>query len=231
MTRRVPLQVDTGTASEFLDRDRDRVRAWLERSGEGRSVYAIRDAIGEIMINKVGIFRTGSDLAEAVEELRALHDEVDRAVLGCKDPGVNPELSFALRLKGMARLALVTAMGASARTESRGAHCRVDFPDRDDANWLNRTLVRWGREDSDPDFEYEPVGLLDLPPGHRGYGKASHVEMTDTLDDYNGAVIDEQRRHGMRDPGQPVGSELKPGAWRDAEARAGIKAIGTGRSR
>ncbi|UCC14935.1 MAG: fumarate reductase flavoprotein subunit [Gammaproteobacteria bacterium] len=230
-TRRTRLEIDTSVANEFLDREHARVQSWLNRSGAGQSVYAIRDAIGEIMINKVGIFRTGSDLAEAVEELRVLHDEVDRAVLGCRDPGVNPELSFALRLKGMARLALVAAKGALARTESRGAHCRVDFPDRDDSNWLNRTLVRWGRDDADPAFEYEPVGLLDLPPGHRGYGKASHVEMTESLDAYNEAVIDQQRRHGMRDPGEPVGSALKPGAWRDAEARAGLKAIEAGQSR
>jgi hypothetical protein len=52
--------------------------------------------------------------------------------------------------------------------------------------------------------------------------------MTHSLDEYNGAVVDEQRRHGMRAPDQPVGSELKPGAWRDAEARAGLKTIETG---
>ena len=51
-------------------------------------------------------------------------------MLRTKVPGMNPELSFALRLQGMAKLALVTAMGALARTESRGAHYRTDFPTR-----------------------------------------------------------------------------------------------------
>ena len=56
---------------------------------------------------------------------------------------MNPELTFALRLKGMLRLAMTVARGAAARTESRGAHFRTDFPLRNDRDWLNRTLVRW----------------------------------------------------------------------------------------
>jgi len=160
--------------------------------------------------------------------LRRLHAEVDRAVLRSRAPGPNPELSFALRLKGMTRLALVTAMGALARKESRGAHCRTDYPERDDANWLNRTLVRWGRDDQAPRFEYEPVGLLDLPPGDRGYGQAKRVEMTETLEEYNAGVIEGQKGHGLLDPAETIGTRLRPGAWRDAEERAGLKKVGGG---
>ena len=52
-------------------------------------------------MHKVGIFRTGDELTEAVAEIGQLLDDCDNAVLRCKDPGVNPELAFALRLKGM----------------------------------------------------------------------------------------------------------------------------------
>jgi fumarate reductase flavoprotein subunit len=220
------LNAPTGLAREFLERDQARIADWLARTGEGPSVYALRDRMGEAMINQVGIFRNGPDLAEGVETLQELLAEVDRAVLACRDPGVNPELSFALRLKGMLRLAYVTARGAQARTESRGAHCRTDYPERDDSRWLNRTLVRWGRDESEPSFSYEPVGLLDLPPGHRGYGQASNVPMAVTLDEYNETVLSRQREHGMRDTQAPHGAELRPGAWKDAEARAGLKTIG-----
>lgn len=191
-------------------------------------MYKIRDAIGEVMINKVGIFRTGAELEEATVALRRLHDQVDSAVLSSRAPGPNPELSFALRLKGMARLALVTATGALARTESRGAHCRTDCPERDDENWLNRTLVRWARDAEEPQFHYEPVGLLDLPPGDRGYGQAKRVEMRQSLEEYNAAVPEGQRQHGMRATRQPLGTALRPGAWRGAEERAGLKKTGAG---
>ena len=57
--------------------------------------------------------------------------------------GFTPELSMALRVPGMIKLALCTAYGALQRTESRGAHTREDFPARNDAEWLTRTLAYW----------------------------------------------------------------------------------------
>ena len=123
--------------------------------------------MAEVMISKVGIFRTGEELEQAVAELCQLLEDCDRIVLRSKAPGMNPELSFALRIKSMVKLAYITAKGALARTESRGAHFRSDFPLRDDKSWLNRTLARWPEAAAKPDISYEPVGELDVPPGHR----------------------------------------------------------------
>ena len=134
-------------------------------------------------------------------------------MLRCKDPGVNPELAFALRLKGMLRLAMTVAMGARARTESRGAHFRTDFPLRNDEEWLNRTLVRWAADQPEPSFSYEPTGLIDLPPGHRGYGSDERIEMTQSIDSHNESVLDEQTRHGRLKSNEDMGSRLRRGAW------------------
>ena len=218
------VETDTGLALNFLRAAELEIDGWLDRSGEGPTVFDIRDDMGEIMMGKVGIFRQGEELQSAVQELRALHDSLDSAVLRCREPGANPELSFALRLKGMLRLALVAAMGALAREESRGAHSRTDFPARDDRNWLNRTLVRWGADEDEPLFSYEPVGLLDLPPGDRGYGKSSQVRMDISLEQYNESVLPRQREQGLLPTREPMGVSLKPGAWHDAEARAGLAA-------
>ncbi len=217
-----PLQADTGTALAFLKDIETDIKNWRTRSGDGPTVYEIRDAMGEIMMGKVGIFRHGDELREAVDELRALYAKADRAVLRCRDAGPNPELSFALRLKGMLRLAIVSAMGALAREESRGAHSRIDFPARDDRNWLNRTLVRWGADQDEPRFSYEPVGLLDLPPGDRGYGKSSQVNMELSIEAYNESVREAQVEQGLLPTQEPMGESLRPGAWHDAEARAGL---------
>ena len=78
--------------------------------------------MAETMLSQVGVFRSGDQLEQAVKELRDLERLLDRAVLRSQAPGMNPELTFALRLRGMVRLALMTALGALARTESRGAH-------------------------------------------------------------------------------------------------------------
>ena len=129
---------------------------------------------------------------------------------------MNPELSFALRLEGMLKLSLITAMGALARTESRGAHFRTDYPLRDDENWLSRTLVRWPDGAAEPTFDYEPVGLIDLPPGHRGYGSDERKEMQGSLEDYNAGVDEQQRRHGKLETLEPQGSRMRWGAWAEA---------------
>jgi fumarate reductase flavoprotein subunit len=178
-------------------------------------VYAIRDAMAETMMHNVGIFRTGDQLTRAADDLYKLLGDCDKAVLRSKVPGMNPELSFALRLKGMLRLALVTAVGALARTESRGAHFRTDYPARNDVDWLNRTLVRWPDGASEPVFSYEPVGLIDLPPGGRGYGSAERIDMTRSVEDYNAGVEQGQMENGRLDTHDAVGSRMRWGDWKE----------------
>jgi len=211
------LDVETTWALQAVQKAEAQATDWLQRDGSGPSVYTIRDAMAETMIAKVGIFRTDEELAEAVTELEQLLVDCDKAVLTSKVPGMNPELSFALRLKGMLRLALVTAMGALARTESRGAHFRTDFPLRDDAEWLNRTLVRWPEDADKPEFSYEPVGLIDLPPGHRGYGRSERIEMDQTVEEYNEEVIDLQVEHGRLETEESTGSKMRWGEWGDQQ--------------
>jgi len=208
------LAMNTDLAERFIAREEQRVKDWLGRRGEGPNVYQILARMADVMIDKVGIFRSGPELAEAVAQLDECLADCGRAALRSRVAGMNPELSDALRLEGMIRLAIVTARGALARTESRGAHFRSDFPLRDDERWLKRTLVRWPTEAAQPEFSYEPVGLLDLPPGHRGYGKAEWVEMTTAPDDYNRRVAELQTAEGRPETREAPGTRLRPGAWR-----------------
>lgn len=217
LASRSSLDVATTVAMDAVHRAEANASNWLERSGPGPSVYEIRDEMAETMIADVGIFRTEDDLAGAVVRLKDLLSQCGRAVLRSKAPGMNPELSYALRLEGMLRLALVTAMGALARTESRGAHCRIDHPERDDANWLNRTLARWPQGASEPELSYEPVGLIDLPPGHRGYGNAKHIEMEQSIETYNADVAQAQEKHGKLETVEAQGSRLRWGKWAEEQ--------------
>ncbi|MDH3547205.1 MAG: FAD-binding protein, partial [Gammaproteobacteria bacterium] len=209
------LDVPTSLAFEAARRAEQRAAGWLERSGSGPSVYAIRDAMAETMMLNVGIFRTGEQLNRAVQELSGLLSDCDKAVLRSKVPGMNPELSFALRLKGMLRLALVTALGALARTESRGAHFRTDHPQRNDIDWLKRTLVRWPDGAGEPVFSYEPVGLIDLPPGDRGYGSAERIDMDRSIEEYNADVESGQTANGRLATRESIGSRMHWGAWKE----------------
>ena len=76
---------------------------------------------------------------------------------------------------------------------------------------------RWQPEAAEPEFSYEPVGLVDLPPGHRGYGSDERIELTVSIDDYNANVDAEQRRSGKLDTVEPIGARIRWGEWEQAE--------------
>lgn len=82
----------------------------------------------------------------------------------------------------MLKLALCVAYGALMRSESRGAHYREDYPRRNDADWLKRTLAVWARVgDTLPTLSYEAVHVMrmELPPGWRGYGAQDFISHPD----------------------------------------------------
>lgn len=135
------------------------------------------------MTAKVGIFRTGRELEEAVDALQKLLLRSRSIRVRGHAAGANPELMTAYRTQKMLKLALCVAYGALTRTESRGAHFREDFPRRDDRDWLKRTLATWpGERDTLPTLRYEPLDVMkmELPPGWRGYGAKDYVEHPDT---------------------------------------------------
>ncbi|MDK2873125.1 MAG: fumarate reductase flavoprotein subunit [Desulfomicrobiaceae bacterium] len=135
------------------------------------SAIQLRNEMQSIMMDCVGIFRNGKDLQRAVDTLAELHERADRIALQTSCRGFNPELSTALRIKGMIKLSQCTAYGALMRTESRGAHTREDYPERNDKDWLKRTLAYWKEGDHLPTLEYEDASpYYELPPGDRGYG-------------------------------------------------------------
>lgn len=109
---------------------------------------------------------------KGVEKLQDLLERCKNIGLsGTSGSAFSPEISTALRMPGMIKLALCTAYGALMRTESRGAHTREDFPERNDQQWLNRTLAHWKEGDSLPTLSYEPATpWYEIPPGERGYG-------------------------------------------------------------
>jgi len=149
----------------------NRLESLRSRRQDSEDVYQLRRRMEETLLHHVGIFRTGEALEEAVKILQDLFQRSAHIRLRSSGLGPNPELFAALRLPGMLKLALCISQGALKRTESRGSHYREDFPQRDDANWLKRTLAYWPPGAEMPDLQYEPVKITELPPGSRGYGE------------------------------------------------------------
>ena len=155
---------------------KDRIAALLRGTGDG--CYTLRNEMQDVMMEHVGIFRNGKDLEAGVVKLQNLLERCKNMRLGSGNiPGPNVELSMALRVPGMLKLALCTAYGALMRTESRGAHAREDHPERNDKDWLVRTLAYWNEGDSLPTLRYEPATpFFILPPGDRGYGGGKIIQ-------------------------------------------------------
>jgi len=153
-------------------------------SGHGReSASTLKAEMQTLMTDKVGIFRTGENLQLAVDKLQELLQRSRKIGVPYKAVGANPELVTAYRVQKMIKLALTVAYGALTRTESRGAHFRNDYPQRNDAEWLRRTLSSWpDPEQPLPTLAYEALDVrrMELPPGWRGYGAKDYVDHPDT---------------------------------------------------
>ncbi len=176
------LEIDTGLAESFVEKLGGEIDELIDGDGT-ESPFALRKEMERVMMDYVGIFRNGPELEKAVTELQALLKRSRNIGLKCKKRHANPELVEALRVKRMLKVALTVACGAAARTESRGAHAREDFPQRNDKDWLNRTLASWPDEHAlSPELNYEQLDVMkmELPPGYRGYGINNAIAHPDT---------------------------------------------------
>lgn len=207
------LNANVTLAETFAKQQTDLIVRLMNNDGN-ENVYALRDEIAHLLKDHVHIFRTGEGLETAVNGLQDILNRVDKVKVHTSAPGMNPELSQALRIEGMAKQAYIIAKGALDRTESRGAHTREDYPARDDKNWLNRTLAYWPEGADAPELKYEPVGPLDLPPGDRGYGGGQMIDMDLTLDQYNAKVDAEQQALGKHPTEEATGTRLPKEAWK-----------------
>jgi succinate dehydrogenase / fumarate reductase flavoprotein subunit len=136
--------------------------------GKGdEKIPVIRDEMRRIMSEKAWIFRKGDELESALKEIRELKERFKNITVEDKGKAFNTGLVAALQLDFTLNLAEITVASALARTEFRGAHSRLDYPKRDDENWLKHTLAYYTQEG--PRLEYIPVTITKWPPTARAY--------------------------------------------------------------
>src|SRR5262249_27692878 len=110
------------------------------------------------------------NLEMADRKLQELQARCRKINLSDRSKWSNQTLNFARELGNMLVLARVITLGALQRNESRGAHYKPEFPDRDDANWLKTTRAKW--VDAEIRLSYEPVDISLIPPRARRYDAA-----------------------------------------------------------
>jgi len=145
----------------------DRVRALIAREPVLRQVD-VRRKLQRVMTDNVGVFRERHSLAEAVDAVATLRASFHDVSLHNREREFNYDLVDALELEAMIELAEATALGALERTECRGSHWRVDYPERDDEHWLKHTMAMRG-EDGAPRLSFEDVIITDYEPMERKY--------------------------------------------------------------
>jgi len=148
-------------------RDVDYIQELFNRPDKGENRAAMRQELGEMMREKVGIFRTPDALKEALDKIRELKERYTRLNVRHTGEVYNTELLGALELGFSLDLVEAMTVGALAREESRGAHTRRDFPERDDEKWLKHTMAHWTPEG--PRLDYAPVTITRWQPERRVY--------------------------------------------------------------
>jgi fumarate reductase flavoprotein subunit len=163
--------ISAGVPAQVKDERRRLERDLLSADGRER-IADLRDAMHETMEQSAGIYRSGSSLGEAVQQLRLLRERFANVAISDRSKTFNTERVAALELGFMLDIAEAIVAAARAREESRGAHQRTDYPARDDHRFLAHSLV-YRRADGTPRVDYLPVTITRWPPGERVYGEAA----------------------------------------------------------
>jgi succinate dehydrogenase / fumarate reductase, flavoprotein subunit len=136
---------------------------------EGERPAVIREALQEAMFARCNVYRSGALLAQVWGEVEELRERARHLVVEDKGQRYNTDLGEALELGFLLDCAEATVASALARTESRGAHAREDYPDRDDVNWLKHTFAfRWS-DGAPPRLAYRPAVITRFEPKPRTY--------------------------------------------------------------
>ncbi|HVH70534.1 MAG TPA: succinate dehydrogenase flavoprotein subunit [Candidatus Dormibacteraeota bacterium] len=161
------------TAQSVYEAERKRQegknRKLLSQDGSENPITIWRE-LGDLMTEHVTVTRVNKKLEAADAKIRMLQDRYRKINLSDRTKWSNQTLNFALELENMLILSRVITLGALARNESRGAHYKPDFPDRDDANWLKTTRAKW--VNNDILLTYEPVDVSLIKPRPRRYDAA-----------------------------------------------------------
>jgi succinate dehydrogenase / fumarate reductase flavoprotein subunit len=136
-------------------------------TGEGESLYPLRERLGQIMNVKVGVFREEASLKSALDEIRQIRQESAGVRVGLSSRQCNQELIDAVDLFAMIDLAEIITAGALRRNESRGSHFRTDCPKREDGRWLCHTVAHW--RGTELELADKAVAITEYEPRERTY--------------------------------------------------------------
>ncbi len=168
---------DAMAAEESLKHD------LLTRDGP-ENIHRLHDEMADLMIRSMTVKRSNPDLEKTIEKLLEIRDRYQHISLDDRGNLMNQTYMFANQFGPMLQLALAMTASAKERNESRGAHFKAEFPERDDDNWLKTTIAEYTKEG--PKISYKPVDTRHVKPIKRDYVHAKKINPT--LEDVPAAI-------------------------------------------
>jgi succinate dehydrogenase / fumarate reductase, flavoprotein subunit len=142
----------------------------MQSNGKGNeNPFRLWRELGELMTKDCTVIRYNKNLQQTDAKLVELIERFENVNLSDRSMWANTSFVFTRQLYNMLQLSRVIAQGARMRDESRGAHYKPDFPERDDKNWLKTTKAYFAPDADEPRFEFEPVDVSLIPPRARKY--------------------------------------------------------------
>src|SRR5438128_8209506 len=158
-----------------FDNERKRqqeINAGLMKSDGNENPFRLWRELGELMTKDCTVIRYNKNLQQTDANLVEMLERFRNVNLSDRSMWANTSFAFTRQLYNMLQLSRVIAQGARMRDESRGAHYKPDFPERDDKNWLKTTKAYFAPDADEPKFELEPVDISLIPPRQRRYDVA-----------------------------------------------------------
>ncbi|MFP3045001.1 MAG: succinate dehydrogenase/fumarate reductase flavoprotein subunit [Thermocladium sp.] len=157
-----------GYVKEAAEKEEKRIfDGLLHKETNAENPYDIKHEMNKIMDTYVYVFREKSGLEEAYSSLKKLRERFNNSRIEDRGLVYNQNLKDLMEIDFLLEQAEIITLGALNRTESRGAHARIDYPKRDDVNWLKHTLAFYTKEG--PSFSYIPVRITKWKPEERKY--------------------------------------------------------------
>jgi succinate dehydrogenase / fumarate reductase flavoprotein subunit len=147
----------------------EEINAGLMKSNGDENPFRLWRELGELMTKDCTVIRYNKNLQQTDATLVQLLERFQRINLSDRSMWANTSFAFTRQLYNMLQLSRVIAQGARMRDESRGAHYKPDFPERDDKNWLKTTKAYFAPDADEPRFEFEPLDVSLIPPRARKY--------------------------------------------------------------
>ena len=153
-----------------VEKAMERFQRWGKNSNKnGEPVSVLRDELKKVMEEHCGVFRNEEVLKQGVQKIEQLAERLKEASIADHSDVFNTARVEALELENLMACGLATMHSAYARTESRGAHSRIDYPERDDINWMRHTLYSFENGLDYKPVRTKPVSVDSFPPRPRVY--------------------------------------------------------------